>query len=255
MKRKILVGNWKMNKTIAETIDFVAKINERALEVASEEVIIGIAPSFICLPVLRKLGTGIISFAQNVHFADKGAYTGEVSPLMLKEIGVNASLVGHSERRKHFAETNEVCNQKLQALEKHNFNAIYCIGETVEERQQGLSKEVIKKQVLEGIEGLSKEYISNLTIAYEPIWSISTSGIGENATIEIASEACKYVNEVISEKYGEEVGDSVYVLYGGSVNPDNIKEYVNDENIDGVLVGGASLTAESFLGMINNMLD
>ena len=159
MKRKILVGNWKMNKSIAETIDFVSKVNDKALEVANEELIIGIAPSFLCLPVLRKLGTGIICFAQNVHFADNGAYTGEVSPLMLQEIGVNASLVGHSERRQYFNETNETCNKKLHALQKYGFNSLYCVGETLEEYEKGLTKEVVKRQVLEGIEGLSSEYI------------------------------------------------------------------------------------------------
>lgn len=252
MKRKILVGNWKMNKTIAETIEFVNKVNDKAIEVAKEDLIIGIAPSFICLPVLRKLGTGIITFAQNVHFEDSGAFTGEVSPLMLKEIGVNASLVGHSERRQYFNETNETCNKKLKTLEIHSFNGLYCVGETLEEYEKGLTKEVVKKQVLEGIEGLSKEYISNLTIAYEPVWSIGT---GKNATREIASDVCGYITEVISEAYGEAVGDSVYVLYGGSVKPNNVKEYVDDENIDGALVGGASLKAESFIEMIDNLLE
>lgn len=252
MKRKILVGNWKMNKTIAETIDFVNKVNDRAIEVEKEEIIVGIAPSYICLPVLRKLGTGIICFAQNVHFADNGAYTGEVSTLMLKEIGVNASLVGHSERRQYFGETNETCNKKLITLQNYGFNALYCVGETLEQYENGLTKEVVKSQVLEGLEGLSKEYISRLTIAYEPVWSIGT---GKNANREIASEVCGYISEVISEKYGEEVGESVYVLYGGSVKPNNIKEYVNDKNIDGALVGGASLKSESFLEMIDNLLD
>lgn len=252
MKRKILVGNWKMNKTIAETIDFVNKVNDKALKVAEEELIIGIAPSYMCLPVLRKLATGIICFAQNVHFADNGAYTGEVSPLMLQEIGVNASLIGHSERRQYFGETNGTCNKKLLTLEKYGFNGLYCVGETLEEYEQGKTKEVVKKQVLEGIEGLSKDYISNLTIAYEPVWSIGT---GKNATKEIASDVCGYISEVISEKYGEEVGDSVYVLYGGSVKPENIKDYVDDLNIDGALVGGASLKSESFLQMIDNLLE
>ena len=252
MKRKILVGNWKMNKTIAETIDFVNKVNDKAMKVADNELIVGIAPSYICLPILRKLGTGFICFAQNVHFADNGAYTGEVSPLMLKEIGVNASLVGHSERRQYFGETNETCNKKLLTLEKYEFNGLYCVGETLEEYEKGLTKEVVKKQILEGLEGLSKKYIANLTIAYEPVWSIGT---GKNATKEIASDVCGYISNVISEKYGKEVGDSVYVLYGGSVKPENVKDYVNDENIDGALVGGASLKAESFIQMIDNLID
>ena len=252
MKRKILIGNWKMNKTIAETIDFVNKVNDKALKVANDELIVGIAPSYICLPVLKKLGTGIICFAQNVHFADNGAYTGEISPLMLKEIGVDASLVGHSERRQYFNETNETCNKKLKTLEKYEFNGLYCVGETLEDYENGLTKEVVKKQVLEGIEGLKPEYISTLTIAYEPVWSIGT---GKNATVQIASDVCGYISEVISEKYGKEVGDSVYILYGGSVKPENVKEYVDDENIDGALVGGASLKPDSFIQMIDNLLD
>ena len=223
MKRKILVGNWKMNKSIAETIDFVNKVNDKALKVANDELIVGIAPSYLCLPVLRKLATGIICFAQNVHFADNGAFTGEVSPLMLKEIGVNASLVGHSERRQYFNETNESCNKKLHALEKYGFNALYCVGETLEEYEKGLTKEVVKKQVLEGIEGLSNEYISNLTIAYEPVWSIGT---GKNANKEIASDVCGYISEVISEKYGKEVGEGVYSLCAGR----QIRMYLSDES-------------------------
>ena len=252
MKRKILIGNWKMNKTIAETIDFVNKVNGKAIEVAKEEIVVGVAPSYLCLPVLRKLGTGIICFAQNIHFADNGAFTGEVSPLMLKEIGVDASLVGHSERRQYFNETNETCNKKLLTLEKYGFNGLYCVGETLEEYEKGLTKEIVKKQVLEGIEGLSKEYISRLTIAYEPVWSIGT---GKNANKKIASDICGYISSVISEKYGKEVGEGVYVLYGGSVKPENIKEYVDDQNIDGALVGGASLKSESFIQMIDNLLE
>lgn len=251
MKRKILIGNWKMNKSIAETIDFAKHVNEKALKVRNEEIIVGIAPSYLCLPVLRKLADGIICFAQNVHYEESGAFTGEVSPLMLEEIGVSASLIGHSERRQYFNETNETCNKKLKSLEKHGFNSVYCVGETLQEYECGLTKEVVKKQVLEGIEGLSPEYISSLTIAYEPVWSIGT---GKNATKEIASDVCGYISEVISEKYGTEIGDSVYVLYGGSVKPNNIKEYVDDDNIDGALVGGASLKSESFLEMIDNLL-
>lgn len=252
MKRKILIGNWKMNKTIAETIDFINQVNDKAIELSKEELIVGIAPSFICLPILKKLGTGIIAFSQNVHFADNGAYTGEISPLMLKDIEVNASIVGHSERRQYFGETNKTCNMKLKALEKYEFNGLYCVGETLEEYENGKTKEVVKRQVLEGIEGLSKKYISNLTIAYEPVWSIGT---GRNATKEIASEICGYISEVISEKYGSKVGEAVYVLYGGSVKPENVAEYVNDSNIDGALVGGASLKAESFLQMMDNLLE
>ncbi len=147
---------------------------------------------------------------------------------------------------------NKTCNLKLKALEAHNMNVVYCVGETLEEYETGKTKEVIKTQILEGIEGLSDHYIANLTIAYEPVWSIGT---GKNASKEIASEICGFIIEVIKEKYGEDVASGVYVLYGGSVKPNNIKEYLDDDNIDGALVGGASLQADSFIEMINSIED
>ena len=250
MKRKILIGNWKMNKTMQQAIEFANAVREKANEVAKKNIILGIAPGYLCLPILKKLGGSLLTFAQNVHYEEKGAFTGEISIPMLEEIGVRGSLVGHSERRQYFNETNKTCNLKLKALEAHNMNVVYCVGETLKEYEEGKTKEVLKKQVLEGIEGLSEEYISNLTIAYEPVWSIGT---GKNASKEIASEMCGYVVEVIKEKYGEDVASGVYVLYGGSVKPNNIKEYLDDDNIDGALVGGASLEANSFIEMINSI--
>lgn len=250
MKRKILVGNWKMNKTMKEAIDFSNALKDKSIEVEKENIILGIAPSYLCLPIVQKLGGSLITYAQNIHFEESGAFTGEVSIPMLEEIGVSASLVGHSERRTYFNETNETCNLKLKALEKHDMNAIYCVGETLKEYEEGKTKDIIKEQVLDGLDGLSEEYISEITIAYEPVWSIGT---GKNASKEIASDICKYIVDVIAEKYGKEVAGGVYVLYGGSVKPNNIKEYLDDENIDGALVGGASLKAESFIEMIENI--
>ena len=250
MKRKILIGNWKMNKTMKEAIEFANALKDKSIEVEKENIILGIAPSYLCLPIIQKLGGSLITFAQNVHFEENGAFTGEVSIPMLEEIGVSASLIGHSERRTYFNETNETCNKKLKALEKHGMNALYCVGETLEEYEAGKTKDVIKKQVLQGLKGLDEEYISELTIAYEPVWSIGT---GKNASKEIASEICKYIVDVIAEKYGEDIAKGVYVLYGGSVKPNNIKEYLDDEYIDGALVGGASLKAESFIEMIENI--
>ena len=247
MKRKILIGNWKMNKSMQETIEFANAVKAKAEEVEKKNIILGIAPAYLCLPIMKKLGAPIITFAQNVHYEEKGAFTGEISIPMLEEIGVRASLVGHSERRQYFNETNTTCNLKMKALEKHNMNSVYCVGETLDEYEKGLTKEVIKTQILEGLDGLSEEYISNLTIAYEPVWSIGT---GKNASKEIASDICGYIIEVISEKYGDEVAGGIYVLYGGSVKPNNIKEYLDDENIDGALVGGASLQPDSFIEMI-----
>lgn len=253
MKRKILIGNWKMNKTMQETIEFASVVRTKAAEVESKNIIVGIAPSFLCLPIMKKLGNGaIITFAQNVHYEESGAYTGEVSIPMLEEIGISGSLVGHSERRQYFNETNKTCNLKMKALQNHNMNSLYCVGETLSEYEEGKTKEVIKTQVLEGLDGLNKDYISNLTIAYEPVWSIGT---GKNASKEIASDICGYIVEVIKEAYGEDVASGVYVLYGGSVKPNNIKEYLDDNNIDGALVGGASLKSESFIEMINSIED
>ena len=250
MKRKILVGNWKMNKTMQEAIEFANAVREKASEVESKNIIVGIAPSYLCLPIMKKLGGSIITFAQNVHYEEKGAFTGEVSIPMLEEIGISGSLIGHSERRQYFNESNVTCNLKMKALEKHNMNSLYCVGETLQEYEEGKTKEVIKTQVLEGLDGLSNNYISNLTIAYEPVWSIGT---GKNASKEIASDICGYIIEVIKEKYGEEVSSGVYVLYGGSVKPNNIKEYLDDDNIDGALVGGASLQGDSFIEMIKSI--
>jgi triosephosphate isomerase len=240
-----------MNKTIGETIDFINKVNDKALEVANEELIVGIAPSYICLPILRKLGTGIICFAQNVHFADNGAYTGEVSPLMLKEIGVNASLVGHSERRQYFNETNETCNKKLQTLENCGFNGLYCVGETLEEYEAGSSKDVVRTQVVEGLVDLTAEQVEELVIAYEPVWSIGT---GRNASKEIAQDICGYIREVVKELYSAEVADKVIIQYGGSVKPENSYDYLTCPDIDGVLVGGASLKPESFEALVSAIM-
>ena len=250
MKRKILIGNWKMNKTMQEAIDYINVVKAKASEVESKNIIVGLAPSYLCLPILKKLGGPIVAFSQNVHFAESGQYTGEVSIPMLEEIGVNGSIIGHSERRKYFNETNETCNLKMKALEKHNMNVVYCVGATIDEYEEGRTKEVVKQQVLEGIEGLSEEYISNLTIAYEPVWAIGT---GKNAGKEEVSEVCSYIFEVIKEKYGQDVADGVYILYGGSVNANNVLDYLEDDNIDGALIGTASLKLEDFMAVIDKV--
>ena len=251
MKRKILVGNWKMNKTIAETIEFVNKVNDKAIEVAKEDIIIGIAPSFICLPVLKKLGTGIITFAQNVHFEDSGAFTGEVSVPMLVDLGIKYCLVGHSERRQYFAETNETCNKKMKKLFANSVTPVYCVGETLEEFEANKTKDVINEQLRDGLEGIEGTDVATMVIAYEPVWSIGT---GKNASSEIARDICTFIREELAAKYGAEVAEKVLIQYGGSVKPNNIKEYLTQPNIDGALVGGASLKVESFVEMIENLV-
>lgn len=250
MKRKVLIGNWKMNKTLTDSITFINKVKEVVDELDDHEIVVGVAPSYLCLPVLKKLGGKILSVSQNVHFSEQGAYTGEVSVLMLEEFGIDFSLVGHSERRQYFNETNETCNLKLKILQKHDMTGIYCVGESLKDFESEKTKEVIKIQILEGIEGLSDKYVASLVIAYEPIWAIGT---GKSMTPEMADEIGEYIISVISEKYSEEIAEKVYILYGGSVKPENINEYVDKDNIDGVLVGGASLQEDSFLEMIEKL--
>ena len=184
MRKKVIVGNWKMNHTRNEAVSFLEGMKEEVKVAKSHGIVIGIAPTYMSLDVVsKKKPAGLILSAQNVNENASGAYTGEVSINMLKEVkGLTHILIGHSERRQYYAETNEKCNAKMIAMEKANLTPIYCVGETLDEYEKGLTKEVVKKQVLEGIDGLSKEYISNLTIAYEPVWSIGT---GKNATKEI----------------------------------------------------------------------
>ena len=250
MKTKILIGNWKMNKTIQETIGFVCAVKETIKDIEPEQIMIGIAPSFLALPVLEKITDKIFSVAQNVHYEEKGAYTGETSVEMLKEIEIDYALIGHSERRKYFNESNESCNLKLKALEKNQMIAVYCVGETIEEYRDGKTKAVIKTQLIEGLKDLSKEFIENIIIAYEPVWAIGT---GESANEDIAQDIANYIKEVIKEEFKMKYFDNLKVLYGGSVKPENINDYVNKDDIDGALVGGASLSPDSFVAMIEKL--
>ena len=240
MKRKILVGNWKMNKTIEETIEFIKDVNQKAIDVEKEEVIVGIAPSFICLPVLRKLGTGIITFAQNVHFEDNGAFTGEVSPLMLKEIGVNASLIGHSERRNIFGETDDDIRRKVSSCIENGITPILCVGEHKHDRENGEAEDVINRQLHEALDGLN---LDSIIIAYEPVWAIGTGLI---PTFEDIMSMHHYIKNTVKDNI-----NNVSVLYGGSVNEKNIVDICNIDGVDCVLIGGASNNAENLLKMYN----
>ena len=249
MKKLYLIGNMKMNMSYAELEPYFEKLTQIA---STSTNVVGVCVPSVYLDLAKYAleGSKVLYGAENMHYEDKGAFTGEISADMIMDFNSDLVILGHSERRQYFNETNKTCNLKMKALEAHNMNVIYCVGESLEDYESGKTKEVIKTQVLEGIEGLGEEYISNLTIAYEPVWSIGT---GKNASKEIASEICAYIIEVISEKYGEEVASGIYVLYGGSVKPNNIKEYLDDEHIDGALIGGASLNAESFIEMITNV--
>ena len=249
-RRKLLFGNWKMNKTIAESREF-AKESVKLLEFAeSKGVDIGVAPVYLSLAVVKEENPKLAVAAENCHFEDHGAFTGEIAIPMLKEIGVDWVIIGHSERRTYFGETDETCNKKLLALEKANMTPIFCVGETLAQYEEGFTKDVVKTQVEHGLWGLSPAFVENMVIAYEPVWSIGT---GKNASKEIAQDVCSFIRGLVREAYGSDVADKVRILYGGSVKPENVHDYLLQPDVDGALVGGASLKVDSFKALIENI--
>ena len=251
MRKKLLVGNWKMNKTPVEAVDFATKSVEMVDYATKNNIDVGIAPTYLCLASLKEHASkNLIVLAQNVHFKDNGAYTGEVSCDMLNSIGVVGSIIGHSERRTYDNETSSKCNLKIKALLDKNLIPLYCVGETEEEFVANKTYEVIEKQLVEGLANLSAEEMKKVVIAYEPVWSIGT---GKNASSEIAESVCAFIREKVEALYAGASSD-VRILYGGSVKPNNIATYLSQNNVDGALVGGASLTVESFSEMINALI-
>ena len=248
-RRKLLFGNWKMNKTIAESREF-AKESVKLLEFANAKgVDIGVAPVYLSLSAVKEENPKLNVAAENCHFEDHGAFTGEIAIPMLKEIGVDWVIIGHSERRTYFGETDETCNKKLLALEKAGMTPIFCVGETLEEYEAGRTKEVVKRQTLKGLEGLGKQFVNDMVIAYEPVWSIGT---GKNASKEIAQDICSFIRDLVKEQYGN-AAENVRILYGGSVKPENVHDYLLQPDVDGALVGGASLKVDSFKALIENI--
>lgn len=247
MRKVIIAGNWKMNKTEAEAIGFSKSLLDTKLINPEKEVMI-FAPS-IYLKELAKafIGTDVTIGAQNIHQEKKGAFTGEISAEMLKSIGINHTLIGHSERRQYFDETNKIVNEKMKAALLENIKPILCIGEVLEEREAKITNEVLTQQLTEGLAGVAAEDIVNVVIAYEPVWAIGT---GKTATSEDANLACEHVRSVIAELYGAVIAEGIVIQYGGSVKPENIEELLAESDIDGALVGGASLDVESFIGLI-----
>ena len=238
-----------MNKTIAESREF-AKESVKLLEFANQKgVDIGVAPVYLSLAAVKEENPKLTVAEENCHFEDHGAFTGEIAIPMLKEIGVDWVIIGHSERRTYFGETDESCNKKLLALEKAGMTPIYCVGETLDEFESGLTKKVIKEQVTKGLAGLTKDFVNKMIIAYEPVWSIGT---GKNASKEIAQDICSFIRELVKEQFGS-VADNVRILYGGSVKPENVHDYLLQKDVDGALVGGASLKVESFKALIENI--
>lgn len=247
MRKKIIAGNWKMNYCVNKAEDFVSEIKDA---INTDEVDVVICPNFVALDRLSDLldGTNIKLGAQNVHTEDKGAYTGETSVNMLAAVGVSYCIVGHSERRQYFAETNEIVNKKAKKLLEKDINPIVCVGETLEEREANTMFDVVEKQVRESLDGIEEAQMKrNVVIAYEPIWAIGT---GKTATAEQANEMCKFIREVVAKMYNESVAEAVRIQYGGSVKPANANEILNMSDIDGALVGGASLTND-FVAIVN----
>lgn len=241
MRRKYICGNWKMNKTSSEARDFAEKINE--FDFKNVDVLL--APSFVSLESFRKnLNKKIEVSAQNLSQFDDGAYTGEVSTSMLKDIGVENVIIGHSERREKFFESNEIVNAKVKKALADGFHVILCLGEALEVKVENKEVDFVKDELLKSLEGI--ENIENITIAYEPIWAIGT---GKTCSAEDAEKMCREIRQIINKNYGE-ISEKIRILYGGSVKPSNAKEILSEDNIDGVLVGGASLDPEGFIEII-----
>ncbi|MHB8828754.1 MAG: triose-phosphate isomerase [Syntrophales bacterium] len=248
MVRTVIAGNWKMNKTIVEAVAFASELS-KALADKPELPEIIIAPPFTALHAVSAVinGTPISLAAQNIHEADKGAFTGEISGGMLREAGCNFAIIGHSERRILFGEKNERLNRKLVAALGAGLNPIFCIGETLREREENRMEEVIGQQLKEGLNNLDDSDISRILIAYEPVWAIGT---GKTATPLQAQEMHRFIRNWITARYGKELSEETVILYGGSVTPQNIALLVSQPDINGALVGGASLDVESFVRII-----
>lgn len=246
MRIPIIAGNWKMNKTIEEAIKLVREIKNNL----RDDVETVVCVPFTSLYEVKKeiAGTSLKLGAQNMHWEDSGAFTGEISPIMLKEIGVDYVIIGHSERRQYFGETDETVNKKIKSAIKHNITPIVCVGETLEQREANIEKEIVKSQVLKAFSGIEGINIENMVIAYEPVWAIGT---GKTASKEDANDMIAFIRNIIMEEYGRETADRVRIQYGGSVNSGNITEIMNQSDIDGALVGGASLKPEEFVKLMS----
>jgi len=247
MRKPIIAGNWKMNKTLKEALEMVEELMPMVKDARCEVVV---CPPFVCLAQVADAvkGSNIRVGAQNMHYEESGAYTGEVSPAMLRELNIEYVIIGHSERRQYFNETDESVNKKVKAALKHSLIPIVCCGESLEEREDGVTREVLGKQIKIGLKGFSEENIEKIIVAYEPIWAIGT---GRTATDEQANEAIAYIRSVIAAMYGKETADKVRIQYGGSVKPATIKAQMQQSDIDGALVGGASLNAADFAAILN----
>ena len=247
MRKAIIAGNWKMNKTMAET---KAMIAELAPLVKDADCDVVLCVPFTDLAAAKKAarGTNIKIGAENVHWAEKGAFTGEISAAMLKELKVDYVIIGHSERRQYFGETDETVNKRVQAALAAKIKPIVCVGETEAERENGLTEKVLDKQLIDGLKGFKSKDFDKIVIAYEPVWAIGT---GKTATAKDANETIGYIRKVLAKKFRGGVAEKTRIQYGGSMNVKNCKELMAEEEIDGGLIGGASLKAQDFAYIVN----
>lgn len=249
MRKIIIAGNWKLNKTSLEAIELVNALKRELVDISAVDMVV--CPPFTALLDVKEalLESNIALGAQNVFWEDSGAFTGEISAPMLKAIEVQYVIIGHSERRQFFGETNETVNKRIKAALKHKLIPIVCVGENLQERESNKTFDVIRNHVEGSLAGLSQDEIKKLVIAYEPVWAIGT---GKTATAEQAQEVHKYIRVLLEKMAGRETAQSVRIQYGGSVKPENTAELMGQEDIDGALVGGASLKADSFAAIVKN---
>ena len=248
MRRFLIAGNWKMNCGPADAAELLEGLKEKKAEVA-EEVDVLVCPPFVSLSMSVNYlhDTDIEVGAQNIHFEDNGAYTGEVSASMLVEAGCNFVIIGHSERREYFAETDSTVNKKTKKALEHNIVPVVCVGESLDQRKADIHFELVKNQITAAFEGISETEALDIVIAYEPIWAIGT---GETATPEQAQEMHAHIRSILADLYDQETADGIRILYGGSMKPGNAEELLGQEDVDGGLIGGASLSADSFAEII-----
>lgn len=247
MRKPVIAGNWKMHKTAGEGVKLVQELNALTKEVTDVEIVV--CPPFTALAAAAEAvaGTNIGLGAQNMHWEEKGAFTGEIAPGMLKDIGCTHVIIGHSERRQYFAETDATVNKKVKAALTAGLIPIVCVGETLAEREANETEKVVGVQVKGGLDGLTAGQVAGLVIAYEPVWAIGT---GRTASAEDANAVCAFIRRTIAGMLGEAAADSVRIQYGGSVKPDNVAELMAKPDIDGALVGGASLEAPTFSKLV-----
>ncbi|MCD5405078.1 MAG: triose-phosphate isomerase [Desulfotomaculum sp.] len=246
MRKTVIAGNWKMNKTIKQAVEYIEELKSRVSDVDDVEIVV--FPPFTALleMCIATDKTNISIGAQNLHWEKSGAFTGEISAEMLREVGCGYVIIGHSERRQYFGETDESVNKKIKAALKHGLIPVVCVGETLPQREEGLTEQIVEAQVKRAVDGIAQDDIAKLIVAYEPVWAIGT---GKNASSDDAQQVIANIRDVLKSIAGDKA-DSIRILYGGSVKPDNIGGFIKEQDIDGALVGGASLNPLDFSEII-----